>query len=108
MPQLGTSLAQGLPCMSTNMAKKNSTLSCFALDLNSSSTSDIPFPLSHGSGASYAGGCPGIQLVPARGTFAMAAASTVSAARSSGSRLWTLDFPHARARAVSSIVIALR
>ncbi len=40
---------------------------------------------------------PGTQLVPARGTRAIAAASTVSATRSSGSRLWTWDLPHARA-----------
>ena len=105
----GTSLAQGLPCMSTNMAKKNSTPSCFAFDLSSSSTSDIrASSLAPRSRHLYAGGSPGIQFVPASGTFAIAAASTVSATRSSGSRLWTLDLPHARARAVSSIVIALR
>ena len=40
---------------------------------------------------------PGIQLVPASGTRAIAEASIVSATRSSGSRLWTCDFPHARA-----------
>ena len=40
---------------------------------------------------------PGIQLVPASGTRAIAAASTVSATRSSGSRLWTWDLPQARA-----------
>src|SRR5262249_49686372 len=37
-------------------------------------------------------GCPGIQWVPARGSLAIAAASTVSATMSSGSRLWTWDF----------------
>jgi hypothetical protein len=42
-------------------------------------------------------GAPGIQFVPASGTRAMAAASTVSATRSSGSRFWTWDLPHARA-----------
>src|SRR5258706_11198975 len=52
--------------------------------------------------------CPGIQSVPASGTFAIAAASTVSATRSSGSRWWTSDLPHARAMAVSSMVSALR
>ncbi len=41
--------------------------------------------------------CPGIQFVPASGTRAMAADSTVSATRSSGSRLWTCDLPQARA-----------
>jgi hypothetical protein len=40
---------------------------------------------------------PGIQFVPARGTRAIAAASTVSATRSSGSRLCTWDLPQARA-----------
>ena len=38
----------------------------------------------------------------------MAAASTVSAARSSGSRWWTSDLPQARARAVTSMVVARR
>ncbi len=47
---------------------------------------------------------PGIQSVPASGTFAIAAASTVSATRSSGSRLWTCDLPHARARVCVSSV----
>ena len=51
-------------------------------------------------------GQPGIQPVPAKGTRAMAAASTVSAARSSGSRWCTLDFPQARASAVTSMVRA--
>jgi hypothetical protein len=35
--------------------------------------------------------------VPVSGTFAIAAASTVSAARSSGSSEWMFVFPHARA-----------
>src|SRR5262249_23271868 len=47
---------------------------------------------------------PGIQSVPASGTRAIAAASTVSATRSSGSRLWTCDFPHARASVCASSV----
>ena len=51
---------------------------------------------------------PGIQSVPARGTWAMAEASMVNAARSSGSRWWTSDFPQARARAVTSMVMARR
>lgn len=51
---------------------------------------------------------PGIQLVPARGTFAIAAASTVSATRSSRSRLWTFDLPQARASVVSSSTITVR
>ena len=51
---------------------------------------------------------PGIQPVPARGTPAIAAASMVRATRSSRSRLWTSDLPHARARVVSSIVMARR
>src|SRR6185312_2114852 len=42
---------------------------------------------------------PGIHSVPARGTWAMAAASTVRATRSFGSRLCTSDFPQARASA---------
>src|SRR5205085_8371377 len=41
---------------------------------------------------------PGIQEVPASGTRAIAAASTVSATRSSGSRFCTRDLPQARAR----------
>ncbi len=40
---------------------------------------------------------PGIHDVPANGTRAMAADSTVSATRSSGSRLCRCDLPHARA-----------
>ena len=49
---------------------------------------------------------PGIQLVPASGTRAIAAASTVSATRSSGSRLCTCDLPHARASVwVSSVSV---
>ena len=49
---------------------------------------------------------PGIQLVPASGTRAIAAASTVSATRSSGSRLCTCDLPHARASVwVSSVIV---
>ena len=47
---------------------------------------------------------PGIQSVPASGTRAIAAASTVSATRSSGSRLWTCDFPQARASVCVSSV----
>ena len=53
-------------------------------------------------------GQPGIQPVPASGTRAMAAASTVRATRSSGSRWCTPDLPHARARAVTSMVMARR
>ena len=53
-------------------------------------------------------GQPGIQLVPARGILAMAAASTVSAARSSGSRWCTEDLPQARVSAVTSMVRARR
>jgi hypothetical protein len=41
---------------------------------------------------------PGIQLLPAKGTLAIAAASTVSAHKSSGSRLCKLFFPHALAK----------
>ena len=49
---------------------------------------------------------PGTQPVPASGTRAIAAASTVSATRSSGSRLWTCDLPHARASVcVSSVSV---
>ncbi len=51
---------------------------------------------------------PGIQLVPASGTFAIAAASSVRATRSSGSMLWTCDLPQARARVWHSSVITRR
>ena len=51
---------------------------------------------------------PGIQSVPASGTWAIAAASTVTAARSSGSRLSTWLLPQARARVWSSRVIVVR
>src|SRR4029079_11132101 len=51
---------------------------------------------------------PGIHSVPASGTFAIAAASTVSATRSSGSRLWTWDLPHARASVCASRVSTRR
>ncbi len=51
---------------------------------------------------------PGIQLVPASGTPAMAAASTVSATRSSGSRLCTWLLPQARAMICVSIVSTAR
>ena len=51
---------------------------------------------------------PGTQHVPASGTRAIAAASTVSATRSSGSRLWTCDLPHARASVCVSSVIVRR
>ena len=46
----------------------------------------------------------GIQPVPASGTRAIAAASIVSATRSSGSRLRTWDLPQARARVWASSV----
>ena len=45
---------------------------------------------------------PGTQAVPANGTRAMAAASTVSATRSSGSRLCRCDLPQARAMVCAS------
>ena len=51
---------------------------------------------------------PGIQSVPASGTRAIAAASTVRATRSSGSRLWTCDFPQARASVCVSSVSTRR
>jgi hypothetical protein len=54
------------------------------------------------------GRVPGIQSVPASGTLAMAAASIVSAARSSGSRLCTSDLPQARASMATSMVRARR
>ena len=47
-------------------------------------------------------------VVPASGTCAMAAASTVSATRSSGSRLWTWLLPQARAMVCASSVITDR
>src|SRR5262245_43793929 len=49
---------------------------------------------------------PGTQSVPASGILAIAAASTVSATMSSGSRLWTWDLPHARAIVCASRTIA--
>jgi len=61
-----------------------------------------------GAGLGVAQVRPGIHEVPASGTPAIAAASIVSATRSSGSRLCTLDFPQARASVVSSIVSAFR
>ena len=51
---------------------------------------------------------PGTQLVPARGTRAIAAASTDTDTRSSGSRLCRCDFPHARASVCASSVIVRR
>ena len=51
---------------------------------------------------------PGIQLVPTSGMRVIAAASTVSARRSSGSRSWTLDLPQERAIIWTSRVIAVR
>ena len=51
---------------------------------------------------------PGTQSVPASGTLAIAAASSVSATMSSGSRLWTWDLPQARARVWASSTIARR
>ena len=51
---------------------------------------------------------PGIQFVPASGTRAIAAASIVSATRSSGSRLWTCDLPQARASVCVSSVSTRR
>ena len=47
---------------------------------------------------------PGYQSVPASGTRAIAAASSVSAQRSSGSRLWRLLLPQARAMVCASSV----
>ena len=57
-----------------------------------------------GGGVAYPERSPGIQSVPASGTPAIAAASTVSATRSSGSRLCTCDLPHARASVCASSV----
>ena len=57
---------------------------------------------------SYEPPAPGIQSVPASGTFAIAAASTVSATRSSGSRFRTCDFPQARASVCVSSVSTRR
>ena len=51
---------------------------------------------------------PGIHDVPASGTRAIAAASTVSATRSSGSRWRRCALPQARARVCASIVRTLR
>ena len=51
---------------------------------------------------------PGIHPVPASGTFAIAAASTVSAQRSSGSSEWTFVLPHARASICTSSVSVCR
>src|SRR5919106_1537224 len=51
---------------------------------------------------------PTVYVVPASGTRAIAEASIVSAARSSGSSECTFVLPHARASICSSIVIAVR
>jgi hypothetical protein len=51
---------------------------------------------------------PGIQFVPASGTPAIAAASTVSATRSSRSRWCTFCLPQARASVLTSIAIVFR
>src|SRR5438045_8540582 len=51
---------------------------------------------------------PGIQFVPASGTPAIAAASTVRATRSSRSRWCTFDLPQARASVAISIVSTWR
>ena len=51
---------------------------------------------------------PGIQSVPAKGTLAIAAASTVSATKSSGSKFLTSDLPLALARVCNSNVKVLK
>ena len=51
---------------------------------------------------------PGTQVVPANGTRAIAAASSVSATRSSGSRLCTCDLPQPRASVWASSTIVRR
>ena len=51
---------------------------------------------------------PGMYWVPASGTFAIAAASRVSAQRSSGSSEWMFVFPHARASICTSSVSVCR
>ena len=51
---------------------------------------------------------PGIQLVPANGTPAIAADSTVKAHRSSGSKFLRSFLPQALAMVCASIVITLR
>ena len=51
---------------------------------------------------------PGMYVVPASGTFAIAAASTVSAQRSSGSSEWMFVLPHARASICTSSVSVCR
>ena len=53
-------------------------------------------------------GRPGTQSVPATGILAIAAASSVSATMSSGSRLCTWDLPQARASVWDSSTIARR
>src|ERR1700682_2673090 len=52
--------------------------------------------------------CPGIQSVPASGTRAIAAASIVTATRSSGSRCSTWALPQARAMVWASMVSTRR
>src|SRR5258705_3475446 len=52
--------------------------------------------------------CPGIQSVPASGTLAIAAASMVTATRSSGSRCSTCALPQARAMVWASMVSTRR
>ena len=56
----------------------------------------------------YLPSCPGIQLVPAKGKRAIAAASTVRATRSSRSRWCTFCFPQARAIVVNSMLSVFR
>src|SRR6185437_2720310 len=51
---------------------------------------------------------PGMYVVPASGTRAIAAASVVSAHRSSGSRLWMFVLPQARASICTSSVSVCR
>ena len=56
----------------------------------------------------YLASCPGIQLVPANGKRAIAAASTVRATRSSRSKWCTFCLPQARAIVVNSMLSVLR
>ena len=118
----GTILARMVPNRSTKEIRKY--LTPFSLAYAPNDAIVLPSCLRHPTsrrhahlqcrcvpGPSFAGmtqlslsSCPGIQSVPASGTRAMAAASTVSATRSSGSRLCTWLLPQARAMVCASSV----
>ena len=91
----GTSFARSTPNRSTKLIRKYLMPSCFAICARSFAIRAV---LPSFRSNFFQVCLPGIQSVPASGTPAMAAASTVSAARSSGSRFKTCDLPQARAK----------